>query len=154
MVLRGVDETSYYYPPYEYECPSSPRLHARLSITTSLIVAWNFDEVAAEVFLEELHTACELILEELVNKRAKRMSFAELISAAEDADIFSNTSGQVVSPAVLLTDLKDLRKNVRHRAAEGADVWLERNWEDVSMCIERLVHQINRGSEVSSMPQG
>jgi hypothetical protein len=24
MVLRGVAETRYYYPPYDYECPSSP----------------------------------------------------------------------------------------------------------------------------------
>jgi hypothetical protein len=56
IVLRGVTETNYYYSPYDYDCPSSPRLHARLSITENLIVAWNFEEIAPEVLLEELHT--------------------------------------------------------------------------------------------------
>jgi hypothetical protein len=74
MVLRGVTRTKYYYQPYDYDCASSPRLHARLSITEDLLVAWNFNEIAPEVLLEELHTACELTLEELVNKRSKKVS--------------------------------------------------------------------------------
>lgn len=73
MVLRGVAETRYYYPPYDYECPSAPRPHTRISITEELLVAWNFDEIAPKVLLEELHTACELVLEELVNKRSKKL---------------------------------------------------------------------------------
>ena len=60
MVLRGVTQTRYYYPPYGYDCPTSPRLYARLSITEELLVAWVFDEIALEILLEELHTACEL----------------------------------------------------------------------------------------------
>jgi hypothetical protein len=60
MVLRGVAATKYYYAPYNYRCPSSPILQARLSITEEMIVAWNFDEIAPEVFLEELHSASEL----------------------------------------------------------------------------------------------
>ncbi|MEV6406628.1 hypothetical protein AB0M58_27440 [Streptomyces bobili] len=143
MVLRGVAATSYYYSPYEYECPSSPRLHARLSITTDLIVAWNFAEIAPEVLLEELHTACELVLEELVNRRAKKLSFAQLISAADEADLFRHSSDQAVPTTDLLTELKDLRKDVRHRAAEGADVWLDKHWENVAMCLECLVHHVN-----------
>lgn len=143
MTLRGVATATYYFPPYEYECPSVPCLHARLSVTLGLIVAWNFSEIAPEVLLEELHTACELVLEELVNKRAKKLSFAELIVAADKAGIFSDMPGEG-SPGILLTELKDLRKNVRHRAAEGAGSWLDRHWEDVSMCLERLVGHINR----------
>lgn len=141
MLLRGVTDTHYYYPPYDYDCPSSRRLHARLSITEELIVGWNFKEIAPEVLLEELHTACELLLEELVNKRAKRLSFAQLVAEANDSGLLVSLEGQT-SPVALLTELKDLRKDVRHRAAEGSRVWLDDHWEDVAILIERLVHRV------------
>lgn len=141
MVLRGVARTRYYYSPYDYDCPTSPRLQARLSITEELLVAWAFDEVAPEVLLEELHTACELVLEELINKRSKRLSFAELVASAEQAGLLrTSTNGQPASQ--LLTELKDLRKNVRHRAADGAGPWLTEHGEDVAICLERLVQHV------------
>lgn len=142
MVLRGVAKTKHYYPPYEYECPSSPRLHARLSITEDLLVAWNFDEIAPEVLLEELHTACELVLDELVNKRSKKLSFAELVTSADQAGLLQHSINGAPA-AQLLADLKDLRKDVRHRAAEGARPWLTEHWEDVAICLERLVRHAN-----------
>jgi hypothetical protein len=145
MSLRGVTTTRYYYPPYKYECPSSPRLHSRLSITEDLLVAWYFDKVAPEVLIEELHTACELVLEELVNKRAKKLSFAQLVVAASEAGVLGSDRNET-SPAQLLTDLKDLRKNVRHRAADGALSWLNDHCEDVAICIERLVSHVNQNS--------
>jgi hypothetical protein len=120
-----------------------PRLDARLSVTVDLIMAWNFGEIAPEVLLEELHTACELVLEELVNKRSKRLSFAELVGAADKAGLFRHMPGGR-SPGMLFTELKDLRKNVRHRAAEGAGPWLDEHWEDVAMCLERLIRHVNR----------
>lgn len=83
------------------------------------------------------------MLEELVNRRAKKLSFAELIAAADKAGILSRMPGQG-SPVMLLTELKDLRKNVRHRAARGAQSWLDRHWEDLAMCLERLVGHVNR----------
>jgi len=148
MALRGATETSYYYPPYDYDCPSFPRLHARLSVTEELIVAWNFKEIAPEVLLEELHTACELVLEELVNKRAKKLSFAELISAAQQAGFFRTSLDYALPPADLLTSLKELRKKVRHRAAEGAGEWLDEYWEDVAMCLEQLAYRVRNKSAV------
>jgi hypothetical protein len=142
MVLRGVAHTRYYYPPYDFDCPSSPRLHARLSITEELLVAWNFDEIAPEVLLEELHTACELVLEELINQRSKRLSFAELVAAADEAGLLRRSNDDT-PPVRLLTDLKDLRKDVRHRAAVGARQWLNAHWEDVAICLEQLVLHAN-----------
>lgn len=145
MTLRGVARTRWYYPPYEFECSETPRLHARLATTLSVIVAWNFDEIAPEVLLEELHTACELTLEELVNKRSKRLSFAELTATAHDAGLFDyHRVFEERNPAEVLTELKDLRKNVRHRAAEGADEWLKLNWENIAILLERLVEILNR----------
>jgi hypothetical protein len=143
MVLRAVKEASSYFSPFEYECPATTRLHARLSITQELLVSWCFEEVAAEVVLEELHTACELVLEQLVNNRSKKLSFAELVAAADSAGFLSSVPLNP-APASLLLGLKDLRKDVRHRAAQGAAVWLDRHWEDVALCLERLVTLVNR----------
>jgi hypothetical protein len=145
MVLRGVTATKFYYPPYDYRCPSSPLLQARLSITEEMIVAWNFDEIAPEVFLEELHTACEVVLDELVNKPSKRLSFAELVDKANEAGLLVQREDWP-DPAKLLIELKDLRKNVRHRAAKGAQPWLEKKWEYVAVLLETLAEEVERNA--------
>lgn len=142
MSLSGVEATRFYYPPYELECPASPRLHARLSVTQEVIVAWAFDEIAPEVLLEELHTACELVLEELVNRRAKKVSFADLVAKALRAGLLE-TRPDETPPGLLLISLKDLRKDVRHRAAEGAGAWMEDYWQDTAILLERLVGCVN-----------
>ena len=143
MALRGVAETRWRFPPYDYGCPSFPNLLARLTVTEDIIVAWNFNEIAPEVLLEELHTACELVLEELVNRRSKRMSFAELVATADERGALRDASPGL-SGAALLTQLKDLRKDVRHRGASGAADWLELHWEDVAKSLECIVDRLNR----------
>lgn len=143
MALRGVAETRWRFPPYDYDCPAFPSLWARLIVTEDLIVAWNFNEIAPEVLLEELHTACELVLEELVNRRSKRLSFAELVAAADKGGALRHADSGL-SGAALLTQLKDLRKGVRHRGASGAADWLGQHWEDVAMLLEHLVDRLNR----------
>jgi hypothetical protein len=85
----------------------------------------------------------ELVLEELVNKRSKKLSFAQLIAFADEAGLLHHSDDETPS-ARLLKDLKDLRKNVRHRAAEGAHSWLNEHWEDVALCLERLVLHVNQ----------
>ena len=143
MPLRAVTDTRYYYPPYEYECPRFPLLHARLAVTVELIVGWNFNEIPAEALLEELHAACELTLEELVNRRSKRLSFADLVSTADSSKLFDRSQSSI-RPNILLTELKDLRKGVRHRAAAGARPWLEQHWENVAIVLEELVSRLNQ----------
>ena len=144
MALRGATRTRDYYPPYEYDCPKYPLLHARLQTTVNVIVAWNFDDVAPEILLEELHTACELVLEESVNRRSKRISFQQLIEAAETAGRFQvHPFIEAKDPVLLLTELKDLRKDVRHRAKSGTRAWLEENWEEVALVVEHLVDRLN-----------
>lgn len=149
MRLRGVADTRLYYPPYDFECPDYPGLHARLRITEDVLVAWNFAEVAPEVLLEELHTACELILEETVNRRSKRLSFAELVAKAAAEGVFLDHAalaalGEEEDPVALLTSLKDTRKNARHRGVLGAREWLDVHWEQVAMLLERTVSGLNR----------
>ena len=104
-------------------------------------MAWAFDEITPEVLLEELHTACELVLEELINRRSKRLRFAELVASAERADLLCTlTNGKPAGQ--LLAELKGLRKNVRHRAADGAGSWLTEHGEDVAICLEPLVQHV------------
>lgn len=143
MTLRGVTETRRRFPPYDYDCPAFPSLLARLIVTEDVIVAWNFNEIAPEVLLEELHTAAELVLEELVNRRSKRLSFAQLVAAACKSGALSDV-GSGLSDTALLTQMKDLRKDVRHRGVSGAGEWLDLRWEDVAILLERLVDRLNR----------
>ncbi len=150
MALRGVSRTRWYYPPYEFECPTIPHLDARLSITLSVLVGWSFGEIAPEVVLEELHTACELTLEELVNKRAKKLSFAELTEKAHIDGHLEKQWATDHDPVALLTSLKDLRKDVRHRGASGSADWLREDWEHVAILLERLVYRLDKQSMASA----
>ena len=54
-------------------------------MTMDLLASWQYEEVSPEVLLEEIHTAAELILEASVNRRAKKLSFAQLVERAERA---------------------------------------------------------------------
>lgn len=163
--------------PFDIECPEAPHLDARLTITERVLVDWFFNEVAPEVMLEELHTASELILEGLVNRRAKKMSFAELVAAAQQQGLFEgldrrfalewelhvrlsrareddvaievmNSLGLHVSEVGaitgrdLLLSLKDLRKEVRHRAAPGAKEWLDRYADSIMVVLEELAPKV------------
>lgn len=144
MTLVAVKDTSFYYPPYEFECPSVPTLHARLAVTLGVLVGWVSKEVAAaDVVLEELHTACELVLENRFNDRAKTLSFSELIAVGVSDGGLSGSDG---TPA-LLEELKDRRKRARHRnTSEGAKEWADDYWEEVALVLERLVQQLRLGA--------
>ena len=90
-----------------------------------------------EVLLEELHTACELVLEELVNKRAKKVSFADLVAKADRAGLLDARPDET-PPGLLLISLKDLRKDVRHRAAEGAGACWRTTGKTLPCCLSGL----------------
>jgi hypothetical protein len=102
----------------------------------------------------------QLALDELVNGPTKKLSFAELVDRADKAGLLAHDE-YAPDPAKLLIELKDLRKNVRHRAAEGARPWLEKEWEGgqrapvweyVAVLLERLVDEVERNA--TSRPTG
>lgn len=151
---RGTTQTRYRFAPYETTSRGAPpTLGARLAVTEGVITDWCFERVPAVVLLEELHTACELLLEYLVNPRSKRLSFAQLLDEASDAGLlrhpmFGRDVGEVseiwgISAAggdgkQLLTELKDYRKNARHRADMSFEPWLRESWERIVLLIEHL----------------
>lgn len=132
-------------------------LQDRLAVTSELMASWHFGEVAPPVLLEELHTAAELILEALVNRRAKKLSFAQLVDLALAGCVFSpypgdqaltlrlregaeSTSVELAARDLLLS-LKDVRKEVRHRGATGAKEWLDSNFWEAAALLERMSFQ-------------
>jgi hypothetical protein len=136
-------------------------LIVRQRITESVIIDWYFERAPGAVLLEELHTACELLLEYLVNQRSKRLSFAELVQAADgegllDWPVPENIRELVGAPAAgreLLLTLKDFRKEARHRTGREFDPWLRENWEAVVLMIERLAAQAGRQARMAATAQ-
>lgn len=142
---RGASQTRYFFAPFAVAWDDAPgNLYARLTVTEGVLVDWYFQRIAPVVLLEELHTACELLLEHLVNPSAKRLSFSELVELADDEGMLSvppavlSVSGRSVNRKELLLTLKDYRKNARHRADMSFEPWLNASWEDIAFVIERL----------------
>lgn len=149
MAWRGVHETRYYFTPYDLSRTEHPMLAARLRITEDVIVHYYFGRVGGPVLLEELHTAAELLLEELVNRRSRRMSFAQRVESARSEGLLDQPEAQADlsaegDDATLLLRLKDLRKNARHRGDPSFEPWLAENWESVTLVLERLVRRVAR----------
>lgn len=122
------------------------RLQERLHVTMNLMASWHLGEVAPEVLVEELHTAAELMMEAISNRRAKRLSFRELVEQtfpldgiAEEPEWRQRRREEEIE---VLLALKDLRKRVRHRGESGAQEWLEEHFWDVGLLLERLVERV------------
>lgn len=154
--LRAASEPAYVLPHQLYS--EVEWLQDRLSVTMDLLASWHFGEVAPPVLVEEMHTAAELILTELLPKRAKRLSFAEMVEAALVAGHFAPFSGEYLERfregkpyadreleiQALLISLKDLRKDVRHRGAYGAEAWLKDHFWPVAQTLEHLSSRVPR----------
>lgn len=150
--LRARREPAYVLP-HLLHC-HVPWLADRLGVTMDLLASWHFGEVAPPVLLEEMHTVAELILTELAPTRAKRLSFAELVDAALIAGHFVPATLQgtnldrwrggrpyaerELKTVELLLSLKDMRKEVRHRGADGAESWLKEHFWPMAEVLESL----------------
>jgi len=158
IVWRGVSRTRYYFTPYELapenfaEGDVAADLAIRLRITESIIIDWFFERTPGAVLLEELHTASELVLEYLVNQRSKRLSFAELVDRARAQGLLdwplpevAEMMGAPKDAVSLLLELKDFRKEARHRASRAFEPWLKENWEAVAIVLERLARLAVQG---------
>lgn len=133
-------------------------IQTRMLTTSEIMASWHFDEVAPEVLLEELHTAAELMLASAVNRRAKKLSFAELVAVARGQGLFSPYAGQPdlvashrateqgqkaeAATAALLLTMKDVRKQARHAGRAGAKAWLDEHFWEVAATLERLAGRV------------
>lgn len=133
-------------PPWEptvfgFSAPNAEDLEVRLDVTARMLVDWEFDEVAPEVLLEELHTATELCLKRALFGRTKRQgSFAENVALAEEQGLLrlpgvgvnrsslrAREHDETITVQGLLISMKDARRVARHEARDTAYGWL-RDW--------------------------
>lgn len=133
-------------PPWEttvfgFSAPNAPDLETRLDVTARMLVDWEFNEIAPEVMLEELHTAAELCLKRALWGRYRRQgSFAENVELAEERGLLQLPGVRInrwslravehektLTAGALLISLKDARKVARHEARDTAMAWL-RDW--------------------------
>lgn len=143
--LRPVASTHFYFPLFELrEIVSSGNVSARLAVTEDVLAEWALAQVAPALVLEELHTACELVLQTLVGATGRRLSFAELVDRAADRSLLDWHTPNGSDPRTLLIELKDFRKHARHRAQDGYEQWLEEKWQEVAEVLERLVRATER----------
>lgn len=131
-------------PPWEttvfgFAAPNAPDLETRLDVTAQMLVSWEFNEVAPEVVLEELHTAAELTLKRVLWGRYRHQgSFAETVDLAEERGKLGLPGARVnrrslravehdkqVTVHDLLISLKDARKVARHEARDTSLTWLQ-----------------------------
>jgi hypothetical protein len=123
--------TPQYMLPHEFFTKNA-KLQTRLLATSEFITGWHFGDVEPAIVVEELHTAAELMLSEIVGKRSSTMSFAQMTEACQAAGALQRRHADV------LTSLKDVRKRVRHRADPGAKTWLDCNFWDAAGALEHL----------------
>ncbi len=121
----------------------APRLADRLLVTMDLLASWHFDEVAPAVLLEEMHTAAELMLKSLGLPRSKRLSFAELVDAADKAALIR------ADVAETLHSMKTVRARVKHRGSSDAKDWLDIHFWDGAAALEALSARVRVGPEES-----
>lgn len=133
-------------PPWDttvfgFSAPNAEDLQVRLDVTARMLVDWEFDEVAPEVLLEELHTATELCLKRaLFGRYRRRGSFAENVALAEEQGLLrlpgvglnrsslrAREHDETITVEGLLISMKDARRVVRHEARDTAYDWL-RDW--------------------------
>lgn len=165
-------------PPWEttvfgFSAPNAPDLETRLDVTAQMLVGWEFNEVAPEVMLEELHTAAELTLKRVLWGRYRRKgSFAENVDLAEERGMLRLPGVWVnrwslravehdksVTVRDLLISLKDARKVARHEARDSALAWLQ-DWavgagEVLEVLAERAWTADGAGdpaTEIDNMP--
>ncbi len=154
--LKARREPAYLLPHGLYT--PNDALADRRAVTMDMLASWHLGEVAPPVLVEEMHTAAELILTALVNQRAKRLSFAQLVDLALQAGCFSPYPGDQATTAryrrgdepheseakaaQVLLSLKDVRKHVRHRGAEGSQGWLDEHFWDAASLLTRLAAQV------------
>lgn len=132
-------------------------LRPRLAVTMDVLAGWLMDEVAAEVVLEELHTAAELLLTRLWG-RSRRLSFAELVEHAEAVGVLADMDRSAVtdyedeaaplSSKDLLLQLKDERKAAKHRGAAQAQDWLVAHFWPAARLIERVTWALDRRADL------
>jgi len=138
MVLRGVTDTRYYFPVFEFSPKEagSEQLRHRLRLTEELIADWDVRNISHFTVIEELHAASELLLQAVIPLPRRKDFYPQRLKAAGDQKLLDE------SEIELLATLSRYRSGARHHAKDGFEVWLDANWETVALVLEHLCHKV------------
>jgi hypothetical protein len=150
QTLKPRSGTSLYFPLYEVAPESgSSSLRARLRLTEDVITDFGLDRYPASVVLEELHTALEQLLRELLPKVPPRAHWPSLLTNALAEGIVTDSSERWEwvtdhphTDVALLGELTTRRNSAKHRDYDPEDPWLSEHWECVSLLLERLAARL------------
>lgn len=151
QVLRARPALSTYYPLYDFVdgTNGSEALRARLRVTEDVVTDFGLGRYPPQVLLEELHTALEQTLRELLPSGPKRANWPTLLDGAQHAGFLSWSESdwyRVVqhrhSDSRLLADLTKRRNINKHRRSDPTDPWLGEHWDCVGYLLERLVRNL------------
>lgn len=167
QTLREVKELRLYYPVYEFSPGAStpPILQARLRITEDVVTDFGLGRVEPVMLMEELHTAMEQTLRELLPQVPQNARWPTLVDRAEQAGHLSGNTGRSQLEGVpghshtdrdlLLSEGINTRRNrAKHGGGDPDDPWISDHWECLSLLLERLVLSASASSDAEASNEG
>jgi hypothetical protein len=102
--------------------------------------------------VEELHTALEQTLRELLPAVQDRARWPELLKMAKKGGLLDaaaqgswlTMTGHPHTDIELLRSLTKRRNVSKHRTADPSDTWLFEHWDCVAFLLERLVRHLGK----------
>lgn len=143
LALRPKSAPSLYYPAYSFTdtTRASARLGARLRITEDVLSDYGLGRYESVVVLEELHTALEQTLRELLPSITRRARWPELLDAAGEAGLLGGLTWAAPHEHLdseLLSDMTRRRNAAKHRDGDPNEDWLSEHWECIwDWCTDR-----------------
>ena len=151
LKLREVADTSLYYPVYQFtnDGGTSANLRARLRITEDVVTGFGLERVERVVVMEELHTALEQTMRELLRDAGRKTNWPTLVKMATAAGyldmdrLFYGTAHRHTTDDLLLaTGINKRRNAAKHREGDPNDLWISEHWECLAMLVEHLVDHL------------
>lgn len=162
LKLCEVADTSLYCPVYEFTSDgvASANLRARLRVTEDVVTGFGLERVERVVVMEELHTALEQTMRELLQDADRNTKWPALVRMATEAGyldmdrlFYSTTHTHTTDDLLLETGINRRRNAAKHREGNPNDHWISGHWECLAMLIEHLVgHLSARDQQAGAEP--
>lgn len=143
--LRAIKSSSVWPVHSLWPGSNDHELGMRLIVTQTVLAAWCVREVDAEVVIEEMHTASEIILKRLTGMPDKT-KFPDLIKSARRQNKISSEpmiwtyadERRALTPQQLLKSLLRERNANKHGSGTQVELWLDSHFWPASTLLESL----------------
>lgn len=124
------------FSSYVFDAVDDPLVQYRLDGLTRVLQDWNNEDATPEQTLEELHTVAEFVMGSMLGERWDDRAYSEQAAEMVRRSLLSEPDG------VVLLDLKDKRKAVRHHRGTMDRVELTALLPDALAVLHRLVARL------------